>query len=383
MFVVHAKEQDSSGAHITRRDFLSAVVTITGGVVMFSLPKQSSAEELSTARNSDFDKTLFMDSLGRSLDIAMPAKSVVPLGIYAQTLMETLYPCAIASLAKEISSDADDYIDAGLADIVVLDETGTPRSNFGKELDLNQIAALAPDVILQAGIMRAGVAEEIERIQSETGISCVFFDISFGKLQESYRALGRLFGCKERAEELVCYIEDAQARAVDIMECDFPKQKVFYGPRVDGKKVNESVKIQVDVMLQLGLEPVTSPYNFDGHNVNFVALASEDPDFIILDDISFQSKFLHCEGDVYKLWNNVRAICDGRFAVAPALMHSILGSAVFVQSIGMLWIAYAVASSTQKIDIATEMVWFYSLFYGLDRNCKYMARLVGVDVKDE
>ena len=350
---------------------------------MFSLPGRALAAEGLVAGIPTPSKTVFEDSLGRSVELGRPASFVVPLGIYAQTMMETLYPGALASLAKEVSGDAADFAEAGLADIVGLIETGTPGANFGKRVDSAQIAALAPDIVLQAGLPRAGVAEELERVQSETGVPCVFLDISFGKLQESYRMLGRLLGCEKRAEELAWYIEDTQSRAKAAMAGGVEELRVFYGPRVAGKKVTAGVSVQVDVMSALGLAPVIRPYDFEGRTVDFGALAAEDPDFVILDDTSFPSSFFSCEGEVYELWKGIRAISEGRFAVAPALMHNILGSAVFAQSIGMLWMAYVTTPSRFKYDIASEMVEFYRLFYGLDRDGKYMTELVGARVEHE
>lgn len=368
---------------LSRRDFVSCAITLAGGVAMFSLPGRALAAEGLVAGTSAPAKTAFEDSLGRSVELSQTASSVVPLGIYAQTMMETLYPGALASLAKEVSGDAADFAEAGLADIAGLVETGTPGANFGKSVDPGLIAALAPDIVLQAGVPRAGAAEELERVQSETGAPCVFLDVSYGKLQESYRMLGRLLGCEDRAEELAAYVEDAQSRAKAAMADGAGKLRVFYGPRVAGKKVTAGVSAQVDVMASLGLEPVTRPYDFEGRTVDFAALAEEDPDFVILDDTSFPSSFFSCEGEVYELWKGVRAINEGRFAVAPALMHSILGSTVFAQSIGMLWIARIVSPSRFKYDIVSEMKGFYRLFYGLDRDDRYMVQLVGMGPENE
>lgn len=368
-----AKGMNSTKNHITRRAFVSGAIAIAGGLVMLSFPDRASASEGLAAANLAPAETNFVDSLGRTVSIAKPISSVVPLGIYAQTLMETLYPGALASLAKEVSDDADDFAESGLADIVALVETGTTKANFGKDVDFARIAALAPDVVLQAGIPRAGVTEELEQVQPETGAPCVFLDISFGKLQESYRTLGHLLGCEERAEELACYIEDIQARAVSTMPSDELKPRVFYGPRVAGRKVTDGVVVQLNVISQLGMDPVTRPYDFEGRTV----------DFILLDDTSFPAEFFSCEGEVHQLWKGIRAISEGRFAVAPALMHSILGSALFAQSIGMLWITSVVAPSHFKYDMAAEMARYYRLFYGLERDEVAMARLLGMAVEDE
>lgn len=372
-----AKGMNSTKNHITRRAFISGAIAIAGGLVMLSFPDRASASEGLAAASLAPAEASFVDSLGRTVSIAKPISSVVPLGIYAQTLMETLYPGALASLAKEVPDDADDFAESGLADIAALVETGTAKANFGKDVDFAQIAALAPDMVLQAGIPRAGVTEELERVQPETGAPCVFLDISFGKLQESYRTLGRLLGCEERAEELAAYIEDAQYRAKAAMTDGAEKLRVFYGPRVAGKKVTAGVSVQVDVMTSLGLEPVTRPYDFEGHTVDFAALAKEDPDFVILDDTSFPSSFFSCEEEVYDLWKGVRAVGEGRFAVAPALMHSVLGSAIFAQSIGMFWMGFALWPERFRESMVAELQCFYRLFYNMEKTQAYFESLIG------
>ena len=372
-----AKGMNSTKNHITRRAFVSGAIAVAGGLVMLSFPDRASASEGLAAANLAPAETNFVDSLGRTVSIAKPISSVVPLGIYAQTLMETLYPSALASLAKEVPDDADDFAESGLADIVALVETGTPKANFGKDVDFAQIAALAPDMALQAGVPRAGVAEELERVQSETSVPCVFLDISYGKLQESYRILGRLLGCEDRAEVLAAYIEDAQYRAKAAMTDGVEKLRVFYGPRVAGKKVTAGVSVQVDVMTSLGLEPVTRPYDFEGRTVDFAALAKEDPDFVILDDPSFPSLFFSCEEEVHDLWKGVRAVGEGRFAVAPALMHSVLGSAIFAQSIGMFWMGFALWPERFRESMVAELQCFYRLFYNMGKTQAYFESLIG------
>lgn len=369
--------QDSRGSLVskpfTRREFVSGAVTVAGGVALFSLPSRAFASPVAA----------FADSLGRPFEFSGPITSVVPLGVYAQTLMETLYPDALASLAKEVSADSGDFAEAGLASIVDLPETGTPDANYGKSADSEQVAALSPDLVLQAGIPHEGIAGELEQIQSESGVPCVFLDISFGKLQEAYRTLGRLLGCERRAEELACYIDNAQGRAAGGMGDIESGIRVFYGPRVAGKMVTDIVAVQTAAISALGLTPVAGPYDFAEGTVDFAALVEEGPDFVLLDDTTLPSALSSCEGEAYEAWRDVGAIEEGRFAVAPALMHSILGSPVFVQSIGMLWISYAVASYCFGYAMASEMVTFYELFYGLKYGEAFMSQLLGMEAENE
>lgn len=365
-------ERVASGP-LSRREFVSGAIGTVGGFAFFSFPRSAHASPIES----------FSDSLGRSFDFCFPAESVVPLGVYAQTMMETLCPECLSSLAKEVSSDAEDFAEAGLAEVEALPETGTPSASFGKGVDSSQVSFLSPDIVLQVGFPRDGINEELEHLQDEFDSPCVFLDISFGGLQDAYRQLGKLLGCEQRAGELVGYIDDVQCRVEGCLADVASRKRVFYGPRVAGKKVNEGVAVQVDILRYLGLDPVVTPYNFERKTVDFDSLIEEDPSFVLLDDTSFPDSFFSCEGEVYEDWVGVRAMNEGRFAIAPALMHSVLGSAVFAQSIGMLWIASVVNPGQHQFDLPAEMVRFYDLFYGLKRERDEMSELLGLVAEDE
>lgn len=353
---------------ISRRKFISSAA-VAAGIELFIIPNRTFGSQL----------LAFTDSLRRDIELDGPVASVIPLDMYAQTLMETLFPDGLVSLAKEVSDDAGDFNEAGLADITRLPETGTPNARFGKELDYAQIADVSPDLLLRTGTSHDETVAELNQIQVESGTPCVYMDVSFGSLQDAYRKLGRLFGCEQRAEKLARFIDDSQTKARDSIAKSELATRVFYGPRVAGKRVTKAVAVHIDMLSYLGLKPVISPYDFDKGTLDFSVLIEEEPDYVFLDDLEFLEKYSTCENEVYKLWNDVKAINAGRLAIAPALMHNILGSAIFAQSIGALWVAWAVAPHCCGYDMASELRSFYALFYGLNRSVSDMSRLLGLE----
>lgn len=62
------------------------------------------------------------------------------------------------------------------------------------------------------------------------------------------------------------------------MPSDKLKPRVFYGPRVAGRKVTDGVAVQLNVIAQLGINPATRPYDFEGRTVDFSVFVEEDPD---------------------------------------------------------------------------------------------------------
>ena len=58
-------------------------------------------------------------------------------------------------------------------------------------------------------------------------------------------------------------------------------------------------------------------------------------------------------------------------------MRSVLGSAVFVQSIGMLWIEFAIRPDHFRESMIAEMQRFYRLFYNVEKTHSYFESLLG------
>lgn len=78
---------------------------------------------------------VFEDSLGRSVELPRPASSVVPLGIYAQTMMETLYPRVIENA---VTSTIDENHDIDFPHMCIVIAT-----HLAVDLGMCSVAALS------------------------------------------------------------------------------------------------------------------------------------------------------------------------------------------------------------------------------------------------
>ncbi|MDR3316253.1 MAG: ABC transporter substrate-binding protein [Coriobacteriales bacterium] len=323
----------------------------------------------------------FVDSLGRGVSIPSSIERVTPMGICAQTMLCTLLPEKLASVAVSINeAETQEYLNAGMGAVTDLPETGTAIKSEATGIDLGGIEAIVPSIILDIGTPKEELGSRLDALQEETGRPCVFLDISFGKLPEAYRKLGQLLGCGKRAEKLASYIEgiysDIEKRRTKVLgSC-----KVLYASGELGLHSRGSASLQADVISFIGAVPIVTPHSAENGTIDFGALASEDVGIVLFDDAdSFDSLCSH-EGEAYEIWSSIPAVQSGRVAVSPGLFHSWLGSLVLVQAIGTLWLASVLCPMVYDYDMAQKAEEFYGLFYGLETDAETTRELVNKPV---
>ena len=326
----------------------------------------------------------FVDDLGRRVSLPRRVRDVVPAGVPAQTLMTTLCPEGLATLAVDVSRDAKDYADAGLSDVEALPDTGTLSSPAGGDLDAGVVAEVGPQVTLDAGCPKDGLAGRLDALQEESGSPAVFLDLSFGRLPGAYRALGALTGCEERAEALARHVERALGlAALSSGAAAGAAPRVFYAPREMGVALRGGVEAQLDAIRHVGAEPVTSPYDWESRTVDIGAVAAAEPDLVVFGDTALASSLLSKEGEGWFLWGAVPAVGHGAYISSPALMHSWLASPVLVQHLGVLWLGGVLWGESCGYAVDEEARAFYELFYGLDKEDAELRVLLGIGDQEE
>lgn len=95
-------ENTARSNELTRRSFVRIASVGAASAALFTLPTPALADEIGNQRT-------FVDSLGRSVTVAAVIENVTPVGVHAQTLMTTLCPEGLVSLAVNVDSDAADY----------------------------------------------------------------------------------------------------------------------------------------------------------------------------------------------------------------------------------------------------------------------------------
>ena len=330
----------------------------------------------STFADAEIDCVNFVDDLGRNVVIPSAVSKVIPTGAPAQTLMTTLLPDSLASLATDISEDKNDYEKADLKQIKELPETGILTAGSGSDLEIGSVIETDHCITLDVGIPKTKLKIQLDTLQCQSPISSVFIDLSFGNLPNVYRKLGKLFSCSERSEVLAQQAERALALSASQQEDLNQTLRIFYAPRKTGIELHESVVIQIDAIKHVGAQPITSPYDWENMTVNIESVIKENPDLIIFDDIEVLNSFAMRNGLAWEYWSNVGAIQNGNYLVSPALMHSWFGSLVFAQSIGLMWLSSMIQKNNCTYALLAEVRSFYKIFYNLSKSDKELIFLL-------
>jgi iron complex transport system substrate-binding protein len=327
---------------------------------------------------------VFTDDLGRSVRLPSIIDSVTPTGINAQMMLCHLFPEKMASLAMEVPpSDVSDYADANLEDLVELPETGTLLSSSGADIVSEEVVEISPGIMLDVGLPKEGLADKLNALQLETNIPYIFIDISFGNLPNAYRALGSLLGCESRAEALASYVESVMAEVKGVVDLQETAYKVFYAQRELGLSVTGGISLQLDAITYAGGIPIVEPYDYANKAVLVDMVGGSEIDWILFDDTDVLEPLLLGEGEAYVVWSEAISSSGAGFAASPALYHSWLGSMVFAQSIGLLWLVSVIWPTHCDFDMDVRAQEFYNLFYGLGLADDSASELVGEITEEE
>lgn len=320
------------------------------------------------------------DSLQRSISInADKNKSIIPLGPNAQTFLEILCPSSLASLVMPIGEEVP--MCKSIEDIEL---DSLPLTTYGRSETTSSATAqkaaktskIKPSLILDVGAPKSTTEKELDTLEKETGIPCAFIDISFGKLPDSFRKMSMLLNCSSRGETLANAVERALRLSAGALEASMPTT-AFYAPRAKGVKVGSGISIQLEAIEHVGARPLTGAYDYDAKTINFDVLFQENPDIVIFDDTNIGSLLQNENDEVSKKWNMLSAIEWHRYVVSPSLMKSWFGSAILVQSIGVLWLARMLNPEISERSTLSEIQKLYRLFYDLDKTNDEISSLIG------
>ena len=131
----------------------------------------------------------------------------------AQIVVFALAPDALVGVASKWTDDAANYLDAKYYELPVLGQF------YGSgDLNLEEIAARDPQVIIDVGEAKSTIVEDMDGIMEQVGIPTVHIDAATGTMGEAYRKLGQLLGMEDEAEALAQYCESVVARTQEIVD---------------------------------------------------------------------------------------------------------------------------------------------------------------------
>jgi len=301
----------------------------------------------------------FTDDAGRTLSLPDSITRVAVTGQYAQIVQFALAPDSLVGLVGAWDAGSEMYIDERYMELPHLGQLYGGKGN----MNLEQIALSAPQIVLDIGEYKEGMAEELDALSEQLGIPFVHISMTVATAPQGFRRLGELLDMREEAEKLAVYCEEIALRVQQVMDrVGNERVRFLYCLGVDGLSVvaKGSYHAEMIDMLTDNLAVLDMPSSKgSGNAIDMEQLLIWNPDVIIFAPDSIGSKAAEDPA-----WQSVSAIAGGRYAVAPALPYNLMGYPPSVQRyLGMVWMCELLYPEQSDFDLYEETARYYRLFY--------------------
>ncbi len=302
-------------------------------------------------------KRVFVDSLGREVMVDQEITRIAVTGALGQITVFAIAGDLFVGLPNAWDEDEKAYLDEKYHD---LPELGQVYGGKGA-MNLEELLKAAPQVVIDIGEPKEGVAEDMDAMQNQTGIPWVHISAYIESLDQTYALLGELLNRPEKGRELGEYCAKTYASLSALVE---NVEKVNLLCVLGEKGLNVLAKGSyhstiIDLMTN-NLAVVDNPLSKGtGNEVDMEQILAWNPDVVIFG-----------EGSIYEtvaqdpLWQSISAIENNRYYEVPVGPYNWLGMPPSVQRLlGMLWMGKLFYPEQATYDLYTEVAEYYRLFY--------------------
>lgn len=306
---------------------------------------------------------VFIDSCGREVVLPKEITRVSPSGAVAQMILYAVAPDTLVSWAGKLEAGQKTYIDEKYWD---LPTTGHLYSRG--DLNIETLIEVSPQVIIDLGEKKEGIAEDLDQIQEQTGIPTIFIEATVESYPEMFRTLGILLGQEEQGEALATYTEETyqQAERARNQIGEEDRVSAMFGTGQTGLNCNAKGSIHGKVLEIVGIEnaiEVDELSNKGGGNaVTMEEVLKAQPDVILLEAGGPYATLKH---DPY--WSGLKAVKEGQYYEIPYGPYHFLASPPSInQIIGIKWLGNLIYAELYPYDMISALQDFYQLFWHYD-----------------
>ncbi|WP_312614918.1 ABC transporter substrate-binding protein [Oscillibacter sp.] len=305
----------------------------------------------------------FTDSCGREVELPREVKTVAPSGPLAQIFLYTLCPDQLAGLSTPLTKKQKEYFPEKYWGLPVFGQF----YGGGGTISYESVIAAAPDVIIDMGEEKSGIAADMDAIQTQTGIPTVFIKAPLEESARAYDTLGEITGAKEQAKALADYVRQTldEAKAFGAQIPESQRTAVLFSQGEYGTEVNGNGSLHAQVLDWAAARNVAElRKNSDrgGDEVSMEQILLWNPEAVVLAPDS-------CYDDIWEdpLWANDRAVKTGAVYEVPDAPYNWLDRPPSVQRIlGIRWLGSLLYPQVFQYDMVRETQTFYKLFYHYD-----------------
>lgn len=224
------------------------------------------------------------DSAGRQVEIPADIQRVAPSGSTAQMILMPIAYDLLAGLSSSPSTAQMPYFPEEVRYLPTFGQFYGSKAN----LNMESLIDARPQIIIDLGDAKDTIADDMDRIQKQTGIPTVFIEADLDDMAAAYRMLGDILNRAGMAEPLAQFIEKsvtmAQENSAKIPESQ--RLSVLFGTGSTGLACNAAGSVQADVIDLVGAVNAIIPQEVSnrggGTTVSLEEVYAVEPDVILL-----------------------------------------------------------------------------------------------------
>jgi iron complex transport system substrate-binding protein len=291
----------------------------------------------------------------------VPAKitRVVPSGSLAGMFLLAIAPDLLCAVSGPYTAEEAEFISPAILDLPVVGQFyGTSNLNY------EEIAAIGPEIVIDIGDQKAGLAEDMDAITRAIAVPAVHITATLDSTPGAFRTLGRLLGRQEQGEALAAFCEKTLAAAAETAaRAGERKKPVLYCVGKAGLNVLAAGSFHSEALDRLAdnraVVDIPSSRG-SGNEINLEQLYLWDPELILFGP---DSAYDAVGGD--PAWMHLRAIREGAYYKVPFGPYNWMGSPPSINRyLGLLWLGTLLYPEYVQYDLFTETAEYYRLFYG-------------------
>ena len=302
----------------------------------------------------------FTDSAGREVEIPLNIERIAPSGTAAQIILFTLCPDKLVGFSTNIYDEQYEYIDRKYETLPVF------GSFYSETLNLESVMVANPQIIIDVGEAKPGIADDMIGLEERTGIPTIFIHMDMKTITEAYETLGAVTGETEQAQKIINYINqtltETDERIRRIPEDE--RVKIYYG---DGDGLNAMVSgtVHTDVIDIAGgrnVAEIEETMRGGAAIISMEQLMLWNPDVIL-----FSPESIYSDAATLPEWQGISAIRNNRIYEVPAMPYNWMGRPASVNRIlGIKWLSNLLYPDIFMYNMAHEAKEFCKLFYHCD-----------------
>ncbi|MCI9129583.1 MAG: ABC transporter substrate-binding protein [Eggerthellaceae bacterium] len=316
----------------------------------------------SAAAEQDGVRT-FTDSCGREVELPATIDKIAPSGHTAQQVLLTIAPEKMVGLSQALNDDQLKIFGESFKDYPVFGAVLGATDNLNREA----IAEAGPQVIIDTGEYKDGIEEDLDALQEQVGIPCVFVECKLSDYGEGYTTLGELLGEEERGQRIGDYLQSAYDEVTGVMDTIPEDQRVRMAYVVGDTGLNAIANgsfqgTVVDMVADNVVVVDKASGKGDGNEISLEQMAIWNPDLVV-----FQKQSVYDSVGSDAAWQTIAGVANDNYYLCPSNPWCWLNNPPTVnQMMGLQWLPRLLYPDKFSDSIQDVTKSYYKTLYDYD-----------------